>query len=187
MVSSLLQQPAETLLEYRLIDFSAKNFSTEEKASWCEENRPVEFFGEAPLPIVFELFKTVRSVATEVVYRRQLGKCAYIIYSRTDPAVTVHPFDVLNLVVWSEKELKALGMHWSLQEPVSTLTVNLSELWLSAQKVNKAEPETPFLKETYRLNPHAQSVLVTGTCPITLALYVFDWFLSHTDTVRYHA
>lgn len=187
METFFAQPLAETLLEYRVIDLSNAPFSDEEKNSWWEDTSPIELLGESALSVVFDLFKLIRGTVTEVTYRTRTGEFAYIIYSRTDPAVTIHPFDVTHLGVWSAEELKDLAKSWQTNLSPSSLSINLSELWKLAQETNKKEPETPFLEKLYRLNPQTDHVLITGKCPTALALYVFDWFLAQAKSVTYHA
>lgn len=163
---------SENLIEYRVIDLGEFHPSSFDKKNILCLNEPVELRGDCDSKIVGQIFFYCLERATEIIYRKNQGESATILFSVLDDSEGIHPFDVTySPVEFTKKETMLLKK----KEKGEEITLALESLWGEAQK-KKSKVLKEFLLEIYSISPHKEKVILRGEIPTFPLLLVLARF-----------
>lgn len=172
---------SQTLIEYQVIplpfiepDLKHRPAELKQRLQILAEgvdNRPFELRGSAPLFFILPLFWKIRSIATEVVYRRNETSKGYVIFTVLDPDE-----DLIRPVSVSDELLSLNGS--SFEGPLSssgassgeTGQIDLARLWDGLADTKGKRRMEAFLSQIEAVAEGHSAVQLRGDIPAVPAL-----------------
>ena len=191
--------PIKQVLEYTTVSLAAFPEDSFETRAQTEEtlatlykhvgNEPVIMEGERPCLDVLLIYKTLKPIATEIVYRVQADVPGAIVYSTYDDAQVDRPSGIMSPVVWTKTQTNKIHEQVKHDSGTGRHDLALDELWDAALR-EAASPSfeavlKAYLTQIYQIAPDNKSIYLSGTVPIVPLLMTYEWFSFGSNALYY--
>ena len=125
---------------------------------------------------------------SEIVYRQDNSKKAFLIFSRLSGDSYFRADDVLGPIIWSDQELQKFSDEQT-RDAQQEITIQLDTLLNESRDRSGAHAASisiaDFLRKIYAIHPKKELVRLEGVIPPYLFLLVLDWFAGESRHILY--